>query len=124
VPSLVPSNPYRSGRAAIALYGRSPFLGGARRLSNGNYLGQFGALTQPSCNAPCERDLEDICMYARVVEFTPDHKLVFAAHVGGRDTSGQFGNLCYGWNGYRAERVPPPTLQKMFGDRMDLSLEF
>ena len=71
--------------------GRSPFLGGARRLANGNYLGQFGALTQPSCNAPCERDLNDVCMYTRVVEITPSGELVFAAHVGGRDTSGQVG---------------------------------
>jgi hypothetical protein len=104
-------------------YGRSPFLGGARLLPNGNYLGQFGALTQPSCNAPCERSLDQVCMYTRIVEYTPEHELVFAAHVGGRDTTGEFGGLCFGWNGYRAERIGNRTLASMFAPHVDLAAD-
>jgi hypothetical protein len=101
-------------------YGRSPFLGGSRLLPNGNYLAQFGALTQPSCNAPCEKLLDEVCMYCRVVEYTPAGHIVFAAHVGGRDTTGQFGGLCYGWNGYRAERLDNTTLTTMFAPHVAL----
>lgn len=88
--------------------GRSPFLGGARKLANGNYLGQFGALTVPSCNAPCERNTNVTCMYARVVELSPTGEIVFAMSVGGIVEK-----KCYGWNGYRATRTKAAALEAM-----------
>ena len=103
--------------------GRSPFLGGAKMLANGNILGQFGALTQPSCNAPCERNLDVTCMYSRVVEYTPSKELVFAVHVGGRVDTTARGEQCYGWNGYRAARYSPAEVKNMLGGHMDLSDE-
>jgi hypothetical protein len=59
-------------------------------------------------------------MYTRVVEYTPEHELVFAVHVGGRDTTGMFGGECFGWNGYRAERLGNGTLQSAFASHMRL----
>ena len=64
--------------------GKSPFLGGARKLANGNYLGNFGALTQPVCDSPCQRDFTATCLHARTCEVLPNGTEVWYARIGGK----------------------------------------
>eukprot|EP00935_MAST-01C_sp_MAST-1C-sp1_P000239 g239.t1 len=81
--------------------GKSPFLGGARKLANGNYLGNFGALTQPVCDSPCQRDFTATCLHARTCEVLPNGTEVWYARIGGKIGAGE----CHGWNAYRSERL-------------------
>ena len=102
--------------------GKAPYLGGARRLENDNFLVQFGALTdkiypetgaEGPCDAPCEKDTINVCMHPRFDEVTPEGEVVSSMMVGGR-----YRGKCYGWTGYRAYRMPPDSLDDVFGRYM------
>ena len=95
------------------IYPKAPYLGGSRKLPNGNYLGQWGSLVDPVCDAPCETNTQDVCMHCAVQEVTADGTLVFDMAVGGR-----YSGVCYGWTGYRAYRLPPKELDSIFGEHM------
>ena len=80
---------------------KAPFLGGSRKLPNGNFLGCFGSGTSPPVNNGGQFD-PAVCMHGPVVEMTADGEVVFSASVGG-----QFNGVCFGFNAYRAYRIEP-----------------
>ena len=84
--------------------GKSPYVGGAVHLANGNRLGNFGALTEPPVNAPAQFDHVHNCGYTHVTEVAPNGTVVMQLSAGGKTKAGK----CYGYNGYRALRIPDP----------------
>ena len=83
--------------------GKSPYVGGAVHVSNGNRLGNFGALTLPPCNAPAQFDHKTNCGYTHVTEVAPNGTVVMQLAAGG-----EVAGKCYGYNSYRALRIPNP----------------